>query len=251
MQCNDINALLNPYIDGEMTLSETRTLESHVKNCRQCSAKLNEHVALQAAIHNIGEQKVPNKLRKNIDAQLDLFTEDSRSDSKRSWWLPTAIGMTLSSAITAAMVLLFVSAPAQRSLESQFINAHINSLMVNHLNDVVSDDKHTVKPWFSGKIPFSPSVHSDLGIKDLKLQGGRLDYINEKQTASIIYKVRSHVINVFIQKQELEHDTTGIEITHNTGFNIASWNKRGLAYRAVTDLNKNEIQQFSKAYAAQ
>ena len=248
MQCNEIENLLETYLDDEMTLSDRRMIESHITSCEACNAKLNEHKVLQEAIFNLGEESVPYSLRRNIDSQIKALTDKEPASEKWKWWSFSAAGMVMSSVLTAAVLILGTGLPVERDINDPFINAHIRSLMANHITDVTSTDKHTVKPWFSGKLPFSPSVHK-LKMKQLKLVGGRLDFVRDKPTASIVYKLREHVINVFIQREQIEKMNTDVKLVHKSSYNIASWHKNGLNYRAISDLNKKELEVFSKKLA--
>jgi len=250
MRCEEIEALLDPYLDDEMTLSDTRILEQHIKNCDSCESKLKEHNGLHEAIASLDEEMVPRHLKRNIAKQLNDLTIDS-NDNKQwlIWGLPTA-AMAFGSAITAVILMFVIGLPLSNNSSEAFINAHINSLMADHITDVTSTDKHTVKPWFSGKLAFSPSVHK-IAMKDLELMGGRLDYINNKSTASIVYKLRSHIINVFIQKNESPKNDSSLSVAHKSSYNMTSWQKNGLSYRVISDLNQKELVGFSQIFLAQ
>lgn len=248
MQCNEVENLLETYLDDEMTLSDRRMVESHIASCESCNAKLHEHEVLHEAIFNMGEEPVPYSLRRNVDTQIKALTDKEPSSDRWKWWSLSAAGMVMSSVLTAAVLILGTGLPIESDINDPFINAHIRSLMVNHITDVTSTDKHTVKPWFSGKLPFSPSVHK-LKMKQLKLIGGRLDFVSDKPTASIVYKLREHVINVFIQRTGAEQTSTFVRLSHKSSYNIAAWQKDGLDYRVISDLNKKELEIFSKKLA--
>jgi len=248
MQCNEVENLLETYLDDEMTLSDRRMIESHITSCEVCNAKLNEHKVLQDAVFNLGEESVPYSLRRNVDAKIKALTDKEPSSQRWKWWSFSVAGMVMSSVLTAAVLILGTGLPVESDINDPFVDAHIRSLMVNHITDVTSSDKHTVKPWFSGKLPFSPSVHK-LKLKQLKLIGGRLDYVSDKPTASIVYKLREHVINVFIQRTEVEQTSTSVRLSYKSSYNIADWQKDGLDYRVISDLNKKELEKFSQKLA--
>lgn len=248
MQCSEVENLLETYLDDEMTLSDRRMIESHITSCEACNAKLSEHKVLQEAVFNLGEESVPYSLRRNIDTQINALTDKDPSSERWKWWSFSAAGMVMSSVLTAAVLILGAGLPVERDINDPFINAHIRSLMVNHITDVTSTDKHTVKPWFSGKLPFSPSVHK-LNMKQLKLIGGRLDFVSDKPTASIVYKLREHVINVFIQRAGTEQGSPFLRMSYKSSYNIAAWQKDGLDYRVISDLNKKELEIFSQKLA--
>ena len=157
--------------------------------------------------------------------------------------------------VFAALAIAFVTflgvltlfRPANNSedlIAKEMVSAHIRSMMVGdpHLVDVPSTDQHTVKPWFEGKLDFSPSV-VDLGQQGFTLIGGRLDYAGGRAVAAIVYKRRQHVINLFVYPETAQ--TNGETLTKQ-GFNIVRWNKAGMTFWAVSDLNAGELQQFSE-----
>lgn len=249
MQCHETENLLESYLDDEMTLSDRRLLESHINNCDACQLQLHEHTVLHNAIADIGEVSVPYILKQNIDKQLKVLTDSESNSVAWKWWGFSAAGMVMSSVLTAVILITVIGLPVGSDMNKDFVNAHIHSLMANHITDVASTDKHTVKPWFSGKLPFSPAVH-ELQIQQLSLIGGRLDFVGDKATASIVYKLREHVINVFIQRDAIEQASMFVQMSHQSSYNIAVWNQDGLVYRAVSDLNAKELQAFSEKLAS-
>jgi anti-sigma factor RsiW len=119
---------------------------------------------------------------------------------------------------------------------------HVRSLLADHLTDVASSDRHTVKPWFAGKLDFAPSV-VDLSAEGFPLVGGRLDYLEHRPVAALVYGRRKHTINLFIWPSE--HASGGApQSTTNQGYQIAHWHEAGTTYWAISDLNSGELRQF-------
>jgi anti-sigma factor RsiW len=131
----------------------------------------------------------------------------------------------------------------------ELIAAHVRSMMVSHLTDVASSDKHAVKPWFNGKLDFSPSV-LDLQEHGYQLVGGRLDYLQKQPVAALVYKHRAHIINVFIRRVD-SAATMPAGYTQQQGYNLIRWRKDGLDYALVSDLNEKELRQMARLLESQ
>jgi anti-sigma factor RsiW len=160
------------------------------------------------------------------------------------WWRNLALAASAGFliVITAAIASRFGQVAPQDLVLRDVIQSHVRSLMVNHLADVVSSNQHTVKPWFNGKLDFAPAV-IDLASEGFPLAGGRIDVIEDRPVAALIYRRHAHYINLFIWPSA---DTTGAEIiTSRRGYNVVHWNQSGMAYWAVSDLNRAELEQFA------
>jgi anti-sigma factor RsiW len=181
---------------------------------------------------------------------------ESRTETKEpafSWrWL--VIGGSLAAAAVAIVLLLNLapglSRPATEALVTQeVIASHVRSLMVNHLTDVASSDQHTVKPWFAGKLDFSPQV-KDFADQGFPLVGGRLDYVGNRSVAALVYQHGKHAINVFIWPSPGTPDAAETMTTQN-GYNVIHWSKSGMTYWVVSDLNDRELRIFTSLVQGQ
>ena len=191
----------------------------------------------------------PKSLRKQISLALDragsanLASKASRWAAWRPWWgmgAAFAAGTMLSIAIT----VFYGESGQQDLLVAQVIDSHVRSLMVAHLSDVTSSDQHTVKPWLSGKLTFSPPVY-DLAPDEFPLIGGRLDYIDKHPVAALVYRHRLHTINVFIWPVRGNSPVASSSASRD-GFNVSAWTNEGMQFWAVSDIQSADLQRFTQ-----
>ena len=251
MPCEEMQKKIEAYADKELTLSDQRALEEHLVQCSRCSALLNNLRALSTSIKKIGYTNAPVSLHRKIKSGLkEITSEDIGAYNWRH-----LLGVGFSSALLASLFVWFVMtftvwSPLQFQPTDELIAAHVRSMMVNHLTDISSSDRHTVKPWFNGKLDFSPSV-VDLQAHGYPLVGGRLDYLQKQPVAALVYKHRAHIINVFIRRSGLSTHASPIHYTHQQGYNLIRWKKEGLDYSLVSDLNEKELRQMAELLESQ
>jgi len=193
--------------------------------------------------------EAPKNLRERISAVLDraepenVAPKASQWAEWRQWWgmgAAFAAGMML----TVAITFIYGVSGQQDRLVAQVIDSHVRSLMVAHLSDVTSSDQHTVKPWFSGKLTFSPPVY-DLAPDEFPLIGGRLDYIDEHPVAALVYRYHLHTINVFIWPVRTNSSVASSSASRD-GFNVTAWTNEGMQFWAVSDIQSADLQRFTQ-----
>jgi anti-sigma factor RsiW len=148
-----------------------------------------------------------------------------------------------------ALAYFFTPSSPDEALIQQVVSSHIRSLMANHLVDVASTDQHTVKPRFDGKLDFAPPV-IDLASKGFHLVGGRLDYLDNRPVAALVYRYQKHIINLFIWPSTSGEDTTP-QMTSQQGYNVIYWKQSGMDYWAVSDVGEAQVQQFAHLIQSQ
>jgi len=196
--------------------------------------------------------EAPTALRERLGAALIKADALSSAPARQGLWTSLQrqwLGMGVAFAcgvIASFTVTLFHAAPSEQERVAQEVVAgHVRSLMVAHLADVDSSEQHTVKPWFSGKLDFSPPVH-DLAKDGFPLVGGRLDYLNQHPVAALVYRRQQHTINLFVWPSS---DTSphAVKLLSRQGFNMTDWSESGMQYWAVSDLNSAEMQAFTQS----
>ncbi len=247
MSCEEVRELLDGYVDGELDLVTSLQFDRHLSECASCRAFCQQYErfnrAVQAHIPRFG---APAGLEQKIRAQLGYGKQIPARTAGRAFsgWRPWAIAAALIGLLVSSAILFTLRRPAAPELlAEQVVSSHIRSLMANHLSDVASSDQHTVKPWFSGRLDFAPVV-KDLAPQGFPLIGGRLDYLDDRPVAALVYKRRQHTINVFLwpsRKSDLSPQTLSIK-----GFNIVHWTQGQMTYWAVSDLNAAELSEFAR-----
>jgi anti-sigma factor RsiW len=239
--------LVHGYIDGELDLPGNLQVEQHLQDCPACARDHQNHQALRSALGTGSLYfNAPTNLQKRVRSRLRAGVKGAPKPGMLSWrWL--AVGSSLALIAILILGLVFIpSRPAHDELLAQeIVSGHVRSLMANHLTDVASTDQHTVKPWFDGKLDFSPQV-TDLATQGFPLVGGRLDYIGNRPAAALVYQRRQHFINLFIWPEAVESGGRN-KMVARQGYNLIYWHRAGMAYWAVSDLNLSELQEFSQA----
>jgi len=244
MNCKEAQKLMDGYVDGELDLVHNVEVEGHLQECAPCSQGYQNHKALRDGIRAGGLYfRAPEELRKRIHLSLG---KASRTEAVtrvfRKPWSIIAAPLAAAAIIVLALIPVLKGPSAEELLGREVLAGHIRSLMADHLEDVASSDRHTVKPWFNGKLDFSPSV-VDLAQQGFPLVGGRLDYLNNRPVAALVYHRQKHVINLFIWPVTKSSDSGEKEATRQ-GYHLFHWTRSGMTYWAVSDVEEKQLQEF-------
>jgi anti-sigma factor RsiW len=147
------------------------------------------------------------------------------------------------------VTLQLAGIPEDQKIVEQILSGHSRAVLTSHEIDVASSDQHTVKPWLSSRLDFSPMV-TDLTTSGFPLRGGRLDYVNHRPVAVLVYAHRQHVIDLFIWPDEAAPDTSRSRGFARRGLNVLQWSAGGMTYWAVSDLNSADLAAFAERYAS-
>ncbi|MGA2289292.1 anti-sigma factor family protein [Bradyrhizobium sp.] len=255
-QCSEWELVLHGSIDGELDAAHSLQLEQHLATCSHCANELERFRALKRVISQKGVRwRTPDHVRAQVlaaisrEAATDARTSATPAVEERERGF-NILGfikqwMFVPSLAALAASLFLVIAPIQdrSSIEDEVIAGHVRSLLASHLTDVATSDQHTVKPWFNGKIDFSPPV-VDLAPEGFPLVGGRIDYVGGRVVAALIYKRQLHLINVFIWPAAPAAATA----RSRDGYNIENWSEDGLTFWAVSDVSADDITRFRQAF---
>jgi len=257
MTCQDALAYVGPYLDGELTVSETASVDAHVATCAACTRLVERQRAWTGVVQQAPRFRAPETLAQRVRAAVEradvipapAVPASAPSGTTRgpSWtsWLVAAAAVVLCATVTLGIWTIRQRAADADLIAHDVIAGHIRSLMAAHLTDVPSSDRHTVKPWFGGKVPYALTV-PDLTARGFTLDGGRLDYIGGRVAAALVYRRNQHVINLFVWPI-VSGDRPENESRTSLGYEAIAWTARGQQFWAVSDLNDAELRQFVAA----
>ena len=241
MNCEEAKKLIHAYVDRELDLVQSLELERHLTDCNSCSK---EYAGLQALRSVVGSvyQKPPAQLQNRIRSAIRKEVKSETRPRMLSWrWIGVAASIVLLVFLSWGLFRVLSGSSPDEALAHEVVSSHVRSLMASHLTDVPSSDQHTVKPWFNGKLDFSPPV-IDLADQGYPLAGGRLDYLNNRTVAALIYQRRGHFINLFVWPSTGERERPRPETLN--GYNVIHWYQSDLSCWAVSDLNAEELNEF-------
>lgn len=251
MDCKESLEMMSAYVDNELAASDAIRVASHVAGCAECAA-VHDGMRFSKAVvaGHAARHQAPAHLRHRIQTMIDREKSAGRKRKKFSWaWINAGAAAAFSTAF-AFTFLLYVNTPSEAErFDQEVVADHYRSLMADHLTDVESSDRHTVKPWFTGKLDFSPPVH-DLAQQGFPLVGGRLDYLNHRTAAALAYRHGKHFINLFVLPDSANRNAPPESRTMQ-GFHLLHWTRSGMAYWAVSDMGTEEMSEFQRLLASQ
>lgn len=253
MDCETHRTLTDAYLDGELDAASALGFESHAAACGRCGPRLasarEEHTRLSALLRgSVAYHRAPTRLRAGVAAALarESVPPPAARAARQARFDARALAAVAAAAVLASALTWWAASGfggSRGDPVGELVASHVRSLQVDHLTDIASSDHHTVKPWFAGKLDFTPPV-ADLAAEGYALRGGRLDYFDGRPVAALAYQRRQHVINLFVWA-----DAGGDEAaraTERVGFNVVAWRERGLRFALVSDLGEDELRGFAE-----
>ena len=234
---------LDAYVDGELSSDQAAELNSHVRACGECSASIFERVQLKRAIALAGRRYTPS-----AEFRGRIMKTVSPKAARSTGWKWLVLGFPAVSVLAISLFVgFYVSRETSRRerVYSELVDLHVETLASASPLDVVSSDRHTVKPWFQGKIPFTFNL-PELQGSEFTLQGGRISYLGQEPGVELIYQLRKHEISVFIFQDRGTIMSVPSNAMRALSFSLENWSQNGLRYFIVGDVNTEEIQALAK-----
>ena len=252
MSCELTQTVLHGYLDGELDAARSADFERHLLSCPECVASLEAQEALRKSIRSAAlYERAPVTLRRRLQAELGTPARaaGTRVIPIRSapWqWLAIAATLLLVATLAWRLIPGLGGTSTDNTYASAVVDAHLRSLQPGHLEDVVSTDQHTVKPWFDGKLDFAPPVR-DFASDGFPLQGGRLDVIKGRTVAVLVYGRRKHIVNVFVwpTKGSDAAPQSGTQL----GYNWIDWRRSGMEFAAVSDVIPSDLVDLQRLFS--
>lgn len=258
-ECNQTKAHLHAHLDGELDSTTGASIAGHLDTCALCQKEYLAYQQLGFAVRREASYHwAPERLADRLASALPGTPTSApiKSGSTRFWgswlgnrWAGGFASFLLAAILSSGVTYYMIVPDRQNLLMQEVVGAHIRSLMADHLTDVTSTDQHTVKPWFNGRVDVAPPV-KDLTAEDYPLVGGRLDYLDNRPVAALIYRHDRHVINVFVSPAPASEITAAATMVRQ-GYNLVHWQQSGLAFWAISDLNADALNQFASLLQAE
>jgi anti-sigma factor RsiW len=264
--CADKTLLLHAYVDDELDLVRSLEVEEHLKTCPACAEELSGHRTLRNSLRSgnlyhrapqelktriraaaVGESAPPAKSAVPVESAPSSVVPIRPAQRRPIFeWLAVAAAILIAVALGSRLGPGIGSSSRPDLIADEAIASHIRSLQPGHLMDVESTDQHTVKPWFDGKLDFSPPV-TDFSDQGFPLIGGRLDYIDHRNVAALVYQRRKHLISIFVWPESSGGNSPSLERqSFLNGYNFLGWQHGGVYFCAVSDVSVGDLRQLKK-----
>jgi len=249
MICQETRQILDGYFDGELDLVYRLDIEGHLRRCAGCAETLKNYQELR---HGIQASTMYYKAPADLKASIRIPLQDTGkaevswcrlSTSGKIQWFAIAASIVAVAIATAIVLIALSGSSATEVIATEVLDAHLRSMMRDHLVDVSSSDQDALKPWFAGKLDFVPPVR-DSADQGFSLMGGRLEYLNRRPVAALVFRRGQHTINLFVWPAS--RPDTAIHTSTIQGYSLVHCSWLGATYWAISDLNPDELRKLVK-----
>jgi anti-sigma factor RsiW len=235
--------LVHAYLDGELDPANALEIAQRISTDPALAAEGRRVTALRQLIHQqLPPEGAPPGLRDRIEASVG----GQRRVRERPSWRALAASIALTAVVASSSTWLLIGPPPESTTADSLVSDHIRALMAPQPIDVASSDRHTVKPWFNGRIPESPRV-VDLAKQDFPLVGGRLDVVGRDPCPTLVYRHDKHLISLTEMPAGSRLDLARTPRTIN-GYNVVQWTDNGVSYWAISDLAVSKLEDFARLF---
>lgn len=243
MTCELWETKIDAYVDGELAHEEERAFRDHLASCAGCSREALGRMELKRAVHAAGKRYRPSD---EFRARIARQAAAPRPRVAFAWWRPMlpAAALVL---IGLVGTFFYVQRTQRRQVIAQVADLHVSNLASANPVDVVSSDRHTVKPWFQGKLPFTFDL-PELAGTPFELLGGRMVYLEQEPAALLVYGVRKHKISVIVSLDRAGLERLGAGQTAVNSFQVETWSHGGLRYLVISDTSAQDVHALGELF---
>ena len=252
MNCNEAASLMSAYADGETDRAQSRSIERHLRACAQCAEAHRSLLALRARLraevpYFLAPQALRTRIEERLEHQASSRPVGRAAPSGRWRWLTGGALAGCAATVLAWMIgTSLLQWHANEDIALEAVQIHVRATLNHHLIDIASSDQHTVKPWLSARLDYSPPVQ-DLANDGFALVGGRIDYFDRQPVAALVYRYREHTIDVFVRPESARAPPSPMRTVR--GFNVAHATGSGMDWLAVSDVNADVLSAFVQKLA--
>ncbi len=248
----ELEMLLNAYVDNELDTVSSLAFESRLTREPALKTEYDRLIALRRALRDeFAAEKAPTNLRNSLIDNLRLaggapLPGPRQTNMHRASWHAMAAAVMLAAGLGSASTYVLTSQTSSETAVAAVIAGHVRGLVASHPADVESSDRHTVKPWFNGRLSFAPKV-KELAEDGFPLLGGRIDMISGQPAGTLVYRRRQHLISLTATPEETNAPSTSLRLTRD-GFSVLTWGEDGIAYWAVSDVAMADLEEFARLF---
>jgi anti-sigma factor (TIGR02949 family) len=254
MNCADASTLLSAYADGEASMLQGHSVKRHLQNCPECAAAYRDMLGLRSRIRREAPRyPAPPELRARVLATLDAVRASTpapvrlhAADGRWRWLSGGALAGCAATVLAWVIGTTVIDWRANEDLAVEAVSMHVRATLGNQQIQVASSDRHTVKPWLSARLDYSPPVR-DFAQDGFALIGGRIDYLDRHPVATLVYRVRNHTIDVYVRPETARAPPSALRTIR--GFNVAHATGSGMDWLGVSDVSPEELTAFVRKLA--